>query len=460
LSGLLAAPASYFQRLHLERSHEGHLVHNVSVLWRLRGNLDPIGLRAALAEIVARHEVLRSGLREMAHDVVQVIASEVEVSINDVDLRNIPPAKRWRAFEQLVREETARAFKLTTPPLLRVTLARLACREQVLVITTSHAIWDGWSTSIALDEFTTLYAAVLSGEPPDLPPLELQFADHVAHATALQQRTQQPEAPVCRLRLSRARLAKAQEEQIYRSAALRFTAASPAVTRQLQAVASRHRSTLAMVVLAAMAILLRVAIDEDPARIALNDANRDEPSSRLLIGPFLSFLLVQVAVDPALTYADALGRTRDGVMDAYQTRRFLDERFRPFEERSRPWTPVIHDAWLNFFPLLQPFAAASQPRNASGLLINPLGTQGASESRWNDGALGLTVHEAATGGLEATFVYDASLLTRAEVEELALVYRRTLVTLSVDPERRVATARRGGYGSRLAVDTVMSRSVV
>lgn len=440
---LLAAPASYFQRLHLERSYdEGRLAHNGTLLWRLSGSLDVVALRQALAATAERHEILRSGLRRTREEIVQVIAPTVDLPIPTVDLRNIVPTKRWRALDRFVREETTRAFHLTSPPLLRVTLARLTDREHVLVITTSHAIWDGWSTSIALNEISTSYGALASRVPLSLPALKVQFADHVAMAQRLQHGTTDDSPPDCRLRFSRARLNGEAPTSVYRAASHLFTAASPRVKRELQLTASRQGATLGMAVLAAFAVLLRVALDEEPAWIALNEANRDNPSSRRLIGPFLSFLLVPVAVDESRSHADALSRTRDSVMDAYTSRRFVDEHSRSFEERSSCGTPVIHDAWLNFFPFLPPFAATYQRREVAGVRIESLGTRGASEPPWNDGALGLTVLEVATGKLEATFVYDASLLSNAEVAELATIYRRTLASLALAPERLVGTAAR------------------
>jgi Condensation domain len=417
LPGLLAAPASYFQRLHLERSEDGQLVHNVGLLWRLRGPLDCGALQGALAAMVERHEVLRSALRRTRDGVVQVITHQVDVPF---EVASLPTTRRWRALQRLVREQTGRAFDLTCPPLLRVAVVRLGEQEHVLLIAASHAIWDGWSTGIALDDIAASYEALHAGTDPDLPPLALQYADHVKQPAVNDHPARH------RLRISRDA-----GQRSYDAAAHPFSAASGAVAGRLQVVARQHGATMAIVMLAALATVLRTALNEDPAWIAINDANRDEPSSRALIGPFLSFLLVGVRIDPARSLADAVARTRDRVLDAYRRRQFVDEDACPPSASA----PVIGDAWLNVFPRLGAFAAASHPRVVAGLKINPIGTVGASEPRWNDGALGLTVREAPTGSLEATFVYDASLLTSDEIAKLATLYRTSLRTLAVDPGR-------------------------
>jgi non-ribosomal peptide synthetase component F len=288
------------------------------------------------------------------------------------------------------------------------------------LIAASHAIWDGWSTGIALDEIAASYEALHAGTDPDLPPLALQYADHV------KQRAVDDHRAGHRLRISRDA-----EQRSYDAAAHAFSAASGAAAGRLQVVARQHGATMAIVVLAALATVLRTAHNEDPAWIAINDANRDEPSSRALIGPFLSFLLVGVRIDPARSLADAVARTRDRVLDAYRRRQFVDEDACPLSASA----PVIGDAWLNVFPRLGAFAAASRPRIVAGIRIDPIATVGASEPRWNDGALGLTVREAPTGSLDATFVYDSSLLTSDEIAKLAALYRMTLRTLAVDPGR-------------------------
>ncbi|HVR97733.1 MAG TPA: amino acid adenylation domain-containing protein, partial [Thermoanaerobaculia bacterium] len=161
----------------LERLRPGTPVYNMPMAYRLVGALRPAALAAALAEIVRRHEALRTRFTEGENGPVQSIASPPAASLPQVDLGGLPPTLQAAEEERLLAAEALRPFDLERGPLLRTLLLRRAAGEWVLMLSMHHIVADGWSLGVLLRELDALYGAAVSGEPSPLPELAVQYAD-------------------------------------------------------------------------------------------------------------------------------------------------------------------------------------------------------------------------------------------------------------------------------------------
>lgn len=151
-------------------------VYNMPSARRLQGPLDEQALRNAVAELVARHESLRTRFRSEHGLPCQVIDPPGPAPLEVIDLRSLPAADRLEQATRLAEQEIRRPFDLSTGPLLRCWLARLADDDHVLLVTCHHIISDGWSVGIITRELAALYA----GRGDELPPLKLQPVDYAA----------------------------------------------------------------------------------------------------------------------------------------------------------------------------------------------------------------------------------------------------------------------------------------
>ncbi|WP_164003123.1 condensation domain-containing protein, partial [Pyxidicoccus caerfyrddinensis] len=134
----------------------GSATLNVSVSVRLSGQLDDAALRAALNELVRRHETLRTTFVEQDGRPFQQIASTLELPLDVVALREEQVQERLHA-------EARRPFDLENGPLLHAVLFRLAAEEHVLLLSLHHIITDGWSMGVLVREVSELYAAFVAG---------------------------------------------------------------------------------------------------------------------------------------------------------------------------------------------------------------------------------------------------------------------------------------------------------
>ncbi len=147
---------------------------------RLTGQLRVEVVARALAEIVRRHEVLRTTFHEAGGEPRQVIHPEPRIDIGQVDLRSLPVEAREAEAARLAREEALRPFNLAQGPLIRTRLLRLADEEWAALFSLHHIVSDGWSSGVLVKELAVLYPAFSEGLPSPLPELSMQYADFAA----------------------------------------------------------------------------------------------------------------------------------------------------------------------------------------------------------------------------------------------------------------------------------------
>ncbi|HET9769901.1 MAG TPA: condensation domain-containing protein, partial [Acidimicrobiia bacterium] len=151
------------------------------------GVVDPALLRRSLEALLDRHPNLRAGFGQLASGtVVAVLPREARGPWREGDLTAIPPGEHAAAVARLAEEDLAAGFDPGRPPLLRATLARLGAGGSQLVLTSHHALMDGWSAPMFFEELTRIYDA--GGDPSGLEPVR-PFRDYLAWLAA-----QDPEA--------------------------------------------------------------------------------------------------------------------------------------------------------------------------------------------------------------------------------------------------------------------------
>jgi hypothetical protein len=146
---------------------------------RLAGLVDVGALERGLAEVVQRHEVLRTRFATEDGQSIQVIDAAGAFRLEKVDLTGldgIAAARRRPAV--LVQEEASQRFDLSRGPLFRAKLVRLDAEDHVLLVTMHHIVSDGWSLGVLIREVAALYEAFNQERPLPLPELAVQYADY------------------------------------------------------------------------------------------------------------------------------------------------------------------------------------------------------------------------------------------------------------------------------------------
>jgi amino acid adenylation domain-containing protein len=341
-------PLSFSQRRlwFLDQLDPGSAVYNIPYPLRLEGRLDPQILQSAFAEVVRRHEALRTTFPGLDGEPYQAIAPAASFPLPVIDITGLPEALRSAEAAVLVESESRRPFDLGSGPLFRAMLLRLGPARHVLLLAMHHIVSDGWSLEILLRELAALYEACAAGRPSPLPELPVQYADFAVW----QRRWLSGEALSRQLEHWRHQLAGAPAGldlptdfprpavQTFKGAS--HSAALPAeLSAGIRAFCRREGVTLFMLLLAGFDVLLARYSGQEDVLVGSPVANRNRGETEGLIGFFVNTLVLRVQLGAASSFRNALRQAREAALTAYghQDLPFetLVEELRPERDLSR-----------------------------------------------------------------------------------------------------------------------------
>src|SRR2546423_5023440 len=310
----------------LDRLAPGVRAYNVSRAFRVTGRLDVAALERAFADVVQRHEILRTVFMVDETGPLQKVLPEGPARLAVDDLRGLPETSR--EAEALRRAEaTIRApYDLERGPLVRLQLLRLGEEDQLLVLGLHHTCADGWSRPIFWRDLAAFYNAHVTGRPAELPELPLQFGDFAAWQ---RRPIESPEfQPHLDYWIERLRGLQPLELPTDRARPTRPTFESDAVESVLErealdglrALAERSNATLLMVLLAAFEAGLARYTGQSETVTGPATTGRPMQELRALIGPFTNILVLRADVSGDPIFAELLERTKQTTVEAWQHR--------------------------------------------------------------------------------------------------------------------------------------------
>ena len=400
---------------------------------QLRGELDEDALRHSFQQLIQRHEALRTRFYERDGQAFQRVEASADFELPIIDLSDLPHAER-EARAQQVREDQARSpFDLEKGPLLRVTLVRLDDEEHQLLVTLHHIIADGWSLNILIDEFSRLYAAAAQGQPLELPPLALQYADYgswqrqwLAEGEGQRQLTYWKaqlgdEHPALNLATDHPRAAQHRHSAARHS--VRLDARLSAAIRQT---AQAHDSTPFMLLLATFQTLLYRYSGQRDIRIGVPNANRPRQETQGLIGFFINTLVLRAELDGRLPFNQLLAATRETTLAA-QAHQDL-----PFEQLLEAF-PQAREQGLFQVMFNHQQRDLSALRRLPGLLADELPWH-SREAKFD---LQLHSEEDRNGRLSLSFDYADELFDCATIQRLAEHFIHLLHAVCAHPQHAI-----------------------
>jgi amino acid adenylation domain-containing protein len=289
--------------------------YNIAGAARLKGELNCEALRQAFEFVIRRHQVLHTGFVEQQGR-PQLIQAEVRFDLEMRDFRG--QAGREARLAEELREESAREFVLSHPPLLRAVLFRMADQEHVLMVAMHHIIADAWSIDVMIRELSQFYASHHHGAE-----LPFQYADYAAwehdrwanggYLTGLEYwRKQLADAP--QLELSTAFSGEATSN--YRGHMLR-TVLDTSLSQQLKELGRRENVTLFMLLLAGFQALLSQYTGEEDVVVGTSMANRNHAGAEGLIGLFTNEVVLRTRLHGDPSFCELLSRVREVTLSAH-----------------------------------------------------------------------------------------------------------------------------------------------
>ncbi|WP_323798315.1 non-ribosomal peptide synthetase [Nisaea sp.] len=306
-------PLSHAQkRFWLEDRLAGDARYNMPAAFELKQQIDADALRRALAQLIDRHEILRTVFVEVDGEPRQQVLDVIDVPLTPVDLSDAEDADaQTRA---IVAEENRTRFALDQAPLFRVTLITRDGGPTVFVLVMHHIIGDGWSMQVFYRELLTLYDAARSGARSPLPPLEIQYRDY---AVLQDGRDRSEDARFWKARLDglegplRLPHDLAQNAGTDRKGERVSLELSEECSEALRALSRSRGSTPANALLALFKLFLFQLTQQEDICIGMAVANRGRPELEPLLGAFVNLLPLRTRVSAGLDFDTLLDRVTE-----------------------------------------------------------------------------------------------------------------------------------------------------
>ncbi|AEF42858.1 non-ribosomal peptide synthase/polyketide synthase [Hoyosella subflava] len=406
--------------------------YNISLAVRLSGPLDRTALDAALRDVVARHETLRTVYPSRDGVGYQEV---LEPEPTRVRLETVAVSGEQELDEALRRNASA-GFDVSRAVPLRLCLFRLAATEHVLLIVVHHISADGGSMGPLARDVMSAYAARIRGGEPEWVPLPVHYADfamwqrdvlgdpHDPSSLAAAQidywRNALTGAPdLLSLPTDRPRPAVASAQ----GGTVRFEL--PAHTaQQLRMLAQDHQSTLYMVLHAAYVALLARLSGSSDICVGTPISGRGPRALDDLVGMFANTLVLRTQVDTSGSFAELLAHVRERDISAFTHTEL------PFEQlvealnppRSTAHSPLFNVAYS--FHNLTP-EEFSLPGLQANIVDHEIGV-----SQFD---LHLMVVDHSEGSsLPVAFTYSEALFDRDTAFEFAALLNRVLDAICAD----------------------------
>ncbi|MER2491545.1 condensation domain-containing protein, partial [Catenovulum sediminis] len=430
-------PLSYAQQSLwlLDKIENFSHVYNMTGGLKLAGRLDFHAVQSAFFTIVQRHKSLRTCIQEGENaQAIQTVRTPDAFQVEFTDLSELAQIEQQDSSNRLIKAEARAQFNLTQDYLLRVHVVKLAQDEHLLWITLHHIASDGWSMSLLVKEFETLYQAYTNGQENPLAQLEIQYADY-----AYWQRTQwQGESYQQQLKywqqqlvdlpeLHNLPLAKSRPETQSFTGAQYNNLINENLSKQFKTLCEQNDATVFMGLHSVFSVLLARYSGQDDIVVGTPVANRANAQLSDLIGFFVNVLVLRCQLSCEENFLTLLAKNKSTLMEAYAHQQV------PFEQVVERLQPNRN---LNYSPLFQVLLVVDDSRQQTlslpGLTvesIKPLETVAKYD-------LTLVVSEVANQ-LLLTWEFDTELFTAAFIENMAENFAQLLQSVITDPKRNL-----------------------
>jgi amino acid adenylation domain-containing protein len=419
----------------IEQLKRGRSLLNIPAAVRLSGALDVAALRRTLAEIVRRHEALRTSFPAENGQPRQVISPFRAPALPVLDLSALAADGREGEVRRVILAETRRPFVLETGPLLRLALLRTAESEHLLILVLHHIVSDGWSVGVMLRELAELYGGFASRLTPALPELPVQYADFARW----QRGWLQGDVLAAHLEwwgghLSGGRVAPSElpmdrprPEAPSHLGATGTLELPRELSRQIAALSRREGTTVFMSLLAAFQAWVWCYGGAADSVVGTDVANRNRIETEGIIGFFVNQLVLRTDLTGDPTWRELLARVREVALRSFAHQDM------PFDqlvdslkiERTLQRAPLFQ---LKFIFQNAPVPAVELP----GVVLTPLDVDGGTALL--DFTLALWETE---DGLRGWYNYSTDLFEAATLRRMLTDFERVLAHLAEQPDARL-----------------------
>ncbi|MFJ9648260.1 amino acid adenylation domain-containing protein [Streptomyces sp. NPDC101206] len=436
-------PLSFAQRRlwFLHRLAGPGAAYNIPLALRLSGDLDRGALESALADVVARHEALRTVFGEVdgvpCQRVLPVSGEPFTLAVTRTD---------GEGLAGLLARGARYRFDLAVERPVHAELFAVGAGEHVLLLVVHHIAADGWSVAVLTRDLATAYAARCGGGSPSWQAPAVQYADYALWQRQLLGDPADPDSLAARQLAYWTKSLTGTPEELR----LPYDRPRPAITShrgaslgfeldrelhaQLAELARTTGTSVLMVLHAALAALLTKLGAGTDIPVGIPVAGRTDQALDDLVGFFVNSLVLRTDTSGDPAFVELLEQVRETALGAYAHQDL------PFEHLVEALNPVRSPARHPLFQImLSVDTADADAFTLPGLTVST--TTVPTGSAKFDLDIALSERRSDSGeclGLTGTFGYAGDVFDAATIGTLADRWVRLLTAVVQDPDRPIS----------------------
>lgn len=401
--------------------------NHICCVLHIRGSISQEDSLASFQRVVDRQEVFRLSFLPGKNGPVQLIRKRSEPVMR---FRDVSPQTSAGEIEELALQTFSEPFDLLQGPLYRVQVFRRAPDDQVMVFAIHHAIADGWSLGVFVQDLCAAYVQQRMGGEDRLPPVPTSYSAWGAAERAFWQSAElEPRVDFWKSRLTgiqRLWSIPDEAEIIFRPRRL-VTELPAEISGAVRELARGSGTTLFSTLLAAFQVTLSRWTGANDIVVGTPVANRTKPDVRETMGYFSGVVPLRGEVDRERPFAEHLRKVHESTVDSFSNAMPFAELIRAIGQRPSPRrNPVfevrfalqnhpVPDVEIRGVSLKLRMRSTGTPRFDLGCEITELGE-----------------------ALEVVWLFRESLFSQPEIEELGRLFRTVVESICRVPERRTA----------------------
>ena len=422
-------PLTYPQRELWEAAPRpvGDVANHICSFVQVRGKIPPKECEAALVRVIERQEALRLSFLPAKGTAVQMIratgGAKPPFAYRELTAAEAEPA----ALEEVMREIFLRPFDLLGGPLYRLELLQLGPREQALVLAMHHSISDGWTIGVFVQDLVNAYLHGIKGGKKPMPAIAMTYSAWGAAERAIWTAAElETRGNFWRKYLAGApRLWSPEAPPAPLSGPMqRWVTEIPAdQAASIRKLAKRTGATLFSTLLAAFQSALAEWTGVRDIVVGSPVANRTKLAANETMGYFAGVVPIRGRVDPGLSAEERIKAAHESTVDAFSNAMPFVEIARALGETPATVRNPLFD--VRFALQNHPVPDVSLPGLSFKLRMRSTGT-----TRF-DLACEITEDGKA---LEVVWLYEPTIFSRKQSDELDRIYRAYLAQLTGAPK--------------------------
>lgn len=438
------APVTPVQQSRLKWLHSNYSTCRLMPL-RLSGNLDVVALRTTFRALAERHEALRTQFVKIGEEFWQQVRQPSETDLLSTrNLIGLCSADQEAEVVRIVTQAVEKRIDQATEPLFLGTILTLQKSEHLLFIHIHDGITDATSAQILWRDLWTIYVCVLRGTPAALPKIQIQQADFAIWIKDTEASWKQQHGEYWRTRLRDADQIRLFSPKAYSYSVLGLLGILSlkfdlAITRNLQNLGRRERSSLGMVILATWSALISRWCDRRELVIRFMTSGRMHSEVTNTMGCFMCPLFLRIRINENDRFLDLIRYVAKEYGAAHEHHDFgrlltMENSGKCNENPLLNWIP--NDVFSNPGTTLQDF-------NSTGYFndLKPTSFEygiGPNPKTTYDGEPAFALLDTGSG-LICRIYYAAGQIPEEQVEELARTFQKFIEVICTDPKTRIST---------------------